>query len=52
MLMKSTSNGNSRRASLIGTALSALLVGSGLGVASLWAATHGPHYPPCHRGER
>jgi len=50
MLTKNTSNGTSRR-TLIGAALSVLLIGSGLGVASLWAATHGPHYPPCHRGE-
>jgi hypothetical protein len=51
MFTKNTSNGNSRRATLIGASLSVLLIGSGLGVASLWAATHGPHYPPCHRGE-
>jgi hypothetical protein len=50
MFTKNTSNGSFRR-TLIGTALSVLVIGSGLGVASLWAATHGPHYPPCHRGE-
>jgi hypothetical protein len=51
MLTQNTSNGNSPRTRQIRTALSVLLVGGGLGLATLWAATHGPHYPPCHRGE-